>query len=45
MLLLSLRINKAYFAIRAIKSLISLDSIKMIYYSYVHSILEYGIIS
>jgi hypothetical protein len=41
---LSSRLNKAYFAIRAIKPLMPSDSIKMIYYSYVHSILKYGII-
>lgn len=42
--MLALRLNKACFAIRAIKPFVSLDSIKMIYYSYVHSILKYGII-
>jgi hypothetical protein len=42
---LSSRLNKACFAIRAIKPSMSLDSTKMIYYSCVHSILKYGIIS
>jgi exonuclease III len=41
---ISLKLNKACFAVRAIRPFISLDSIKMVYYSYVHSILEYGII-
>jgi hypothetical protein len=42
--MLSLRLHKTCFAITAIKPLMSLDSIKMIYYSYVHSIPKYGII-
>jgi hypothetical protein len=42
--MLALRLNMACFAIRAIKPFMSLDAIKMIYYSYVYSILKYGII-
>ena len=42
--LLSVRLSKACFAIRAIKPFMSLDTIKTIYHSYVHSILKYGII-
>jgi hypothetical protein len=38
------RINKACYAIRAIKPFMSLDVMKLIYYSYVHSVLSYGII-
>jgi hypothetical protein len=41
---LSSRLNRAYYAIRTTKPFMSLDSMKMIYYSYVHSILSYGII-
>jgi hypothetical protein len=41
---LSSRLNKACYAIRAIKPFMSLDSMKKICYSYVHSILSYGII-
>jgi hypothetical protein len=37
-------INKACYAIRAIKPFMSLDVMKMIYYSYVHSVISYGII-
>jgi hypothetical protein len=42
--MLSLRLNKACFAIRAIKPLMSLDSIKIIYYASVNLILKYGIL-
>jgi hypothetical protein len=41
---LSSRLNKACYAIRAVKPFMSLNSMKAIYYSYVHSILCYGII-
>jgi hypothetical protein len=41
---LSSRLNKACYAIRAIKLLVSLNSMRMIYISYVHLILSYGII-
>ena len=37
-------LNKACYAIRSIKPLMSLDVMKMIYYSYVHSVTSYGII-
>jgi len=38
------KLNKAYYAIRAIKPFMSLDVMRMIYYSYVHSVISYGII-
>jgi hypothetical protein len=41
---LSSRLNKACYAIRAIKPLMSLNAMRMVYHSYVHSILSYGII-
>jgi exonuclease III len=41
---LSSRLNKACFAIRSVKPFMSLDTMKMIYYAYVHSLLKYGII-
>jgi hypothetical protein len=41
---LTSKLNKACYAIRAIKPFRSLDVMKMIYYSYVHSVISYGII-
>jgi hypothetical protein len=41
---LTSKLNKACYAIRAIKPLMSLEVTKMIYYSYVHSVISYGII-
>ena len=41
---LRLKLNKACYAIRAIKPFMSLDVMKIIYYSYVHSVISYGII-
>jgi hypothetical protein len=41
---LTSKLNKACYAIRAIKPFMSLDVMKMIYYSYVHSVISYGII-
>jgi hypothetical protein len=41
---LSSRLNKACYALRAIKPFMSTDVMKSIYYAYVHSILSYGII-
>jgi hypothetical protein len=41
---LSGKLNKACYAIRAIKPFMPQESMKMIYYSYVHSLLSYGII-
>ena len=38
------KLNKACYAIRAIRPFISLDVMKMIYFSYVHSLISYGII-
>ena len=41
---LASKLNKACYAIRAIKPLMSLEVLKTVYYSYVHSALSYGII-
>jgi hypothetical protein len=41
---LTSKLNKACYAIKAIKPLMSLDVMKLIYYSYVHSVISYGII-
>jgi hypothetical protein len=41
---LSVKLNKACFAIRTIKPFMSQESMKKIYYSYVHLLLSYGII-
>jgi hypothetical protein len=41
---LTSKLNKAYYAIRAIKPFMSLDVMKMVYYSSVHSVISYGII-
>jgi len=41
---LSNKLNKACFAIRAMKTLLTWKSQKMVYYSYFHSVMSYGII-
>jgi hypothetical protein len=41
---LTSKLNKACYAIRAIKPFMSLDAMKMIYYSYVQSVMSYSII-
>jgi hypothetical protein len=41
---LTSKLNKACYAIRPIKPFMSLDVMKMIYYSYVHSVISYGVI-
>ena len=41
---LTSKLNKASYAIRAIKPFMSLDVKKMIYYFYVRSVISYGII-
>jgi hypothetical protein len=41
---LTSKLNKACYAIRAIKPFMSLEVMKMIYYSYVHSVISYGLI-
>jgi hypothetical protein len=41
---LTSKLNKACYAIKAIKPFVSLDVPKMTYFSYVHSIVSYGII-
>ena len=38
------RLNSAYNAIRAVKAMLSKKSLTMLYFSYVHSIISYGII-
>ena len=40
---LTLRLNKACYAFRSIKPFMSLDVLKSTYFSYVHSIISYGI--
>ena len=42
---LTSKLNKACYAIRAIKPFMSLDLMKMVYYSYVQSVMSYSIIS
>ena len=41
---LAIKLNKACYSIRAIKSLVSLKALISIYFSYFHSLLMYGII-
>jgi len=41
---LTSKLNKACYAIMAIKPLMSVDILRMIYFSYVHSVVSYGII-
>ena len=41
---ISLRLSSACYAIKVITPLMTGDTLKMIYYSYVHSIITYGII-
>ena len=41
---LTSKLNKACYAVRAIKPFMSLDVLKIIYYAYVHSVMSYGII-
>jgi hypothetical protein len=41
---LTSKLNKACYAIRAIKPFMSLDVMKLIYYSCVHPVISYGII-
>ena len=41
---LTSKLNKVCYGIRAIKPFMSLDVMRMIYYSYVHSVISYGII-
>jgi hypothetical protein len=38
------KLNSAFFATRTVKSVMSQDALRMIYFSYVHSIMTYGII-
>ena len=38
------KLNKACYAIRSIKYFFSVDILRMIYFSYVHSVMSYGII-
>jgi hypothetical protein len=41
---LATKLNKACYAVRAIKPFVSSDVMKMIYFSYVYSLISYGII-
>ena len=41
---LTIRLNKACYAIRSIKPFMSLDVLRSTYFSYAHSIISYGII-
>jgi len=41
---LTSRLIKAFYAIRSIKPFMSLDVLRSTYFSYVHSIISYGII-
>ena len=38
------KLSSASFALGVVKSFLSLDSLKMVYYSYFHSIMTYGLI-
>src|SRR5215510_2529951 len=38
------KLSAATFAMRVVQPVLSLDSLKLIYYSYFHSVLSYGII-
>jgi hypothetical protein len=38
------KLNSACFAIRGIKPFLSQESLKMLYYSYFHSIVTYGLV-
>jgi hypothetical protein len=38
------KMNSACYAVRTVKGFMSLETLKMIYFAYVHSIIEYGII-
>jgi hypothetical protein len=41
---LTSKLNKACYAIRAVKSFMSLDVLRTIYFAYVHSVISYGVI-
>jgi hypothetical protein len=41
---LTSKLNKACYAIRAVKICMPLDVLRTIYFSYVHSVISYGII-
>jgi len=38
------KLTKACYAIRSVKPFMSLEEVRMTYFSYVHSVLSYGII-
>jgi hypothetical protein len=38
------RMNQAYYKIRVVKPFLSQDILKMIYYSYFHSVITYGLL-
>jgi hypothetical protein len=37
------RLNSACYAIRAVKAMLSITALRMLYFSYVHSVISYGI--
>jgi len=41
---INIKIEKSCYAIRSIKPFLSVDIVRMIYFSYVHSVMSYGII-
>ena len=41
---LTSKLNKACYAVRSMKPLLSIDILRMIYFSYAHSLMSYGII-
>jgi hypothetical protein len=38
------KLSSAYYAVRTVKGFMSQETLMMIYFSYVHSVIEYGII-
>jgi hypothetical protein len=38
------KLNSACFAIRTVRSVLSKDAMKMLYFSYIHSVISYGVI-
>jgi len=38
------RLNSAYYAIRAVKTMLLRKALRMLYFCYVHSVISYGII-
>jgi hypothetical protein len=38
------KLNSAWFVIRSLKSILTIDDLKIVYFAYVHSIVTYGIV-